>query len=221
VAVAVAVTVTIAAQPSGTRPGPTARPASAAGGGQQSAGPPGTLTQLASYILAGGKPAGDATLVIREQSYPGRAAIGGADLYTDSGEYFFAPSVSGLPAQIASDHNQGDGLFAREIAAAVYADHGDLAVARKRMAVRAGVLRILSTLRDVTVTNTTTNSQPTLTLRAGAPAMPGNYQETLVIGARTGVPVTFTGGVPGKTPDVTVTYQVTRVTLSKLAAGQS
>jgi hypothetical protein len=33
--------------------------------------------------------------------------------------------------------------------------------------------------------------------------------------------VTFTGGVPGKAPDVTVTYQVTRVTLSKLAAGQS
>jgi hypothetical protein len=270
VAVAVALTVTIAAQPSGTRPGRTAPPASAAGGGgQQAAGPRGPLTQLASYILAGGKPAGDATLVIREQSYPGRPTIGGADLYTDRGEYFFAHSVSGLPAQIASDHNQGDGLFAREIAAAVYADHGDLAVARERMAeapdpghapappskvlkgpdrgstvspednyiwsdsldalaagagnpqVRAGVLRILSTLREVTVTSTTTSGQPTLTLRAAAPAMPGNYQETLVIGAKTGVPVTFTGGVPGKAPDVTVTYQVTRVTLSKLAAGQS
>jgi hypothetical protein len=57
-----------------------------------------------------------------------------ADLYTDKGEYFFAHSVSGLPEQIASDHNQGDGVFAREIAAAVYADHGDLAVARQKMA---------------------------------------------------------------------------------------
>jgi hypothetical protein len=270
-AAGVALTVTIAAQPSGTGPGTTAPPATAAGSSSraQAAGPQGTLTQLASYILAGGKPSGDATLVIREQSYPGRPAIGGADLYTDSGEYFFAHSVSGLPAQIASDHNQGDGLFAREIAAAVYADHGDLAVARERMAeapnpgqapgpptkvlkgpdrgstvslednyiwsdsldalsagagnpqVRAGVLRILSTLREVTVTSTTTDGQPTLTLRAAAPAMPGNYQETLVIAARTGVPVTFTGGDPGQTPDVTVTYKVTRVTLSKLAAGQA
>jgi hypothetical protein len=277
-AAAVALTVTIAAQPSGTGPAATTpraagQPHESASAGHPrtsaSAAPGATLTQLASYILAGGKPSGDATLVIREQSYPGRAAIGGADLYTDSGEYFFAHSASGLPAQIASHHDLGDGLFAREIAAAVYADHGDLAVARQRMAeapdpgkapappgkvlkgpargstvspeddyiwensmdalvagsgnpqVRAGVLRILSTLREVTVTNTTTGGQPTLTLRAAAPAMPGNYQETLVIGAKTGVPVTFTGGVPGKTPDVTVTYQVTRVTLSHIAAGKS
>jgi hypothetical protein len=270
-AAAVALTVTIAAQPSGTGPGTTTPPLTAVGRGghPRAAGPPVTLTRLASYILAGGKPSGDATLVIREQSYPGRPTIGGADLYTDSGEYFFARSASGLPAQIASDHNQGDGLFAREIAAAVYAGHGDLTVAREKMAeapdpgkapgpptkvlkgpergstvslednyiwsdsldalvagsgnpqVRAGVLRILSTLREVTVTSTTTNGQPTLTLRAAAPAMPGNYQETLVIGAKTGVPVTFTGGVPGQAPDVTVAYQVTRVTLSKLAAGQS
>ena len=34
-------------------------------------------------------------------------------------------------------------------------------------------------------------------------------------------PVTFTGGVPGHTPDVTVTYQVTRVTLADIAAGWS
>ena len=47
------------------------------------------------------------------------------------------------------------------------------------------------------VTSATTGGQPTLTLRAGAPAMPGSYQEALVIGAKTGIPVTFTGGVPG------------------------
>jgi hypothetical protein len=51
--------------------------------------------------------------------------------------------------------------------------------------------------------------------------MPGSYQETLVIGARTGIPVTFTGGVPGHAPAVTVTYQVTRVTLADIAAGKS
>jgi hypothetical protein len=71
------------------------------------------------------------------------------------------------------------------------------------------------------VTSTTTDGQPTLTLRAGAPAMPGSYQETLVIGAQTGIPVTFTGGVPGHAPGVAVTYQVTRVTLTDIAAGKS
>jgi hypothetical protein len=51
--------------------------------------------------------------------------------------------------------------------------------------------------------------------------MPGNYQETLVIGAKTGVPVTFTGGVPGQAPGVTVTYQVSRVSMADIAAGKS
>jgi hypothetical protein len=86
------------------------------------------------------------------------------------------------------------------------------------------VLRILSTLPEVTVTTTTTGGQPTLTLRAAAPAMPGDYQETLVIGAKSGIPVAFTGGIPGRTPDVTVSYRVTRVTrvtLSKITVGQS
>jgi hypothetical protein len=265
VAAFVALGVTVAIQPTGARPGTTQLRSSA----PASAAKPGTLMRLASYILAGGKPSGDATLVIRNQSYPSQPAISGADLYADNGEYFFAHSASGLPEQVKSDHNLGDGLFAREVAAAVYAGHGDLATARERMAeaadpghapappwtvkkgpaagstvspednyiwtnsqdaliagsgnpqVRAGVLRILSTLPEVTVTSTTTGGQPTLTLRAGAPAMPGDYQETLVIGAKTGIPVTFTGGVPGHTPDVTVTYQVTRVTLAAIAAGQS
>jgi len=275
-AAVVALGVTVAIQPTGAKPG-TAQPGSggqpqAAGqprGSQASAGSHGPLTQLASYILAGGQPSGDATLVIRNQSYPNQPTISGADLYTDSGQYFFAHSASGLPEQVTSDHNLGDGLFAREVAVAVYADHGDLATARERMAeaadpghapappwqvkkgpakgstvspednyiwgnsqdaliagsgnpqVRAGVLRILSTLREVTVTSTTTDGQPTLTLRASAPAMPANYQETLVIGAKTGIPVTFTGGVPGQAPDVTVTYQVTRVTLADIAAGKA
>jgi hypothetical protein len=284
VALGVTVAIQPGAKPGTTQPGSGGHPLAAgqsrgsapAGHGQASAGhgqaPASsqvTLTRLASYILAGGRPSGDATLVIRNQSYPNQPTISAADLYTDSGEYFFAHSASGLPEQVTSDHNLGDGLFAREIAAAVYADHGDLATAREKMAeaadpghapappskvkkgpargstvspednyiwgnsldallagsgnpqVRAGVLRILSTLREVTVTSTTTGGQPTLTLRASAPAMPGNYQETLVIGAQTGIPVTFTGGAPGQAPSVTVTYQVTRVTLADIAAGKS
>jgi hypothetical protein len=262
-AAAVALTVTVATQPSATKSRTTAEPrttGSAPAAHPRTSASAGThvmLTQLASYILAAGPPSGDATLVIRKQSYPVGPTISVAVLYTDSGEYFFAHSVSGLPDQIARHHNQGDGLFAREIAAAVSADHGDLAVAREKMAeaplpghapassdladnyiwsnsldaliagsgkplVRAGVLRILSTLPEVTVTSTTTDGQPTLTLRASAPAAPADdYQETLVIEAKSGVPVTFTGAVIGKAPGVTIAYQVTRVTLSHIAAGKS
>jgi len=281
-AAAVALTITVATQSPGARPGTTeprttgsqttgtgssgrpqavGQPRGPAPAGHPrtsaSAGSGVTLTQLASYILAAGRPSGDATLVIRNQSYPTGPTISVADLYTDSGEYFFAHTVGGLPGQIASHHNQGDGLFAREIAAAVSAGHGDLAAAREKMAeaaypghtpassdladnyiwensldaltagsgqpqVRAGVLRILSTLPEVAVTSTTTSGQPTLTLRASAPAAPATgYQETLVIGANSGIPVRFTGGVPGHAPGVTITYQVTRVTLSDIAAGHS
>jgi hypothetical protein len=85
--------------------------------------------------------------------------------------------------------------------------------------VRIGVLRILSTLSEVAVTNTTTNGQPTITLTASAPALPSNYQEAITINASTGVPVSFVGGTPGQTPSVTVTYQVSRVTLANIAAG--
>jgi hypothetical protein len=85
--------------------------------------------------------------------------------------------------------------------------------------VRIGVLRILSTLSEVAVTNTTTNGQPTITLTASAPALPANYQEAITINASTGVPVSFAGGAPGQTPSVTITYQVSRVTVANIAAG--
>jgi len=85
--------------------------------------------------------------------------------------------------------------------------------------VRIGVLRIFSTLSEVAVTDTTTNGQPTITLTASAPALPSNYQEAITINASTGVPVSFAGGTPGQTPSVTVTFQVSRVTLASIAAG--
>jgi hypothetical protein len=250
----------------------------------------GPLMRLADYITANDSPPpGNATLVIRTQNYPNQASIPGADLYTDSGEYFYAPTESGLPSAIADNDNIGDGMFAREVAAAVYAVNGNLSTARQDMAnapfpggvapappsaasaaaqkaaiaakakalglpvpvesspvstaaqtdnyiwedsldalsagagnpqVRAGVLRILATLPEVTVTNTTADGQPALTLTASAPALPTDYQEALTINAATGVPVGFVGGTPGQTPGVTVTYRVSRVTLSDIAAGQ-
>jgi hypothetical protein len=257
VAVAVALIATSAGQPAATpgRP-PASRPAAA-----YLASAP--LIRLADYIKAHtGRPAGNATLIIRtEPNAEGQPATG-FDLYTDSGAYYWAPAESGLPAQIATHHDIGDGMFRREVAAALYAVNGNLAIARQRMIdapfdhtggvcsarcdptagitdnylwansldaltvgagnpqVRVGVLRLLSTLPEVTVTNTTTSGRPTLTLTAGSPAFPGTYHEALTINASTGVPVAFAGGTPRQKPDVTITYQVFRVTLAAIAAGK-
>jgi hypothetical protein len=86
--------------------------------------------------------------------------------------------------------------------------------------VRAGVLRILATLPDVTVTNGTSGGQPTLVLTAGTSELGYGYTEQLTINATTGIPVSFAGGVPGQTAQASVTYQVSRVTISDIAAGK-
>jgi len=280
---AVAVTLVIAPA---TQPGSPGRP---------SAGPPAAahaqtpLMRLAAAITAKETPLpGDATLIIRTQvNAQGQSTGGGADLYTDSGAYYWAPAESGLPQQISEHDDIGGGGFARELAAARYAVNGDLTTARQRMAiamldpnqpkltwrqqvaqlkaiarakhakipipvhpptaaqraasmdneiwensldalqagagqpeVRAGVLRLLSTLPEVTVRSTDINGAAMLTLTATAPAMPANYQETLTINGTTGVPVNFAGGVPGHRPDTTSTYRVSRVTVAAIAAGR-
>jgi hypothetical protein len=84
--------------------------------------------------------------------------------------------------------------------------------------VRAGVLRLLATMSDVTVAQTAVDGQPTLTLTASGPVFGGGYQEQMVINADTGVPVSFIGGDPSH-PSVTVTYDVTRVSASDLTHG--
>jgi hypothetical protein len=255
------------------------------------------LNHLAAHIKAHAATPlpGDATLVLRTQSYPNGTSNSEADLYADNGEYFSTPTESGLPAAIAENANDSNGFTAREIKAALDAVNGNLSTAVQEMAlapydngvkpantgldfsaikqkidaqpnltaaekaallhsiidkanspsgqqastdnyiwmdsmdtliegagnpdVRIGVLRILSTLSEVAVTNTTTNGQPTITLTASAPALPANYQEAITINASTGVPVLFAGGTPGQTPSVIVTYQVSRVTLANIAAG--
>ena len=70
------------------------------------------------------------------------------------------------------------------------------------------------------MTQTVAGSQPALTLTASAPALPPDYQEALTIDSSSGIPISFAGGVPGQTPSVIVTYQVSRVTLSAIAAGR-
>ncbi len=102
--------------------------------------------------------------------------------------------------------------------------------------VRAGVLRLLSVLPDITVIRGTVDGQPTLTLTAGTAefgsvgidkanpkakveGLANQYQEALTINANTGIPLQMVGGTPGKAA-TTVTYVVTRVTLADIAAGK-
>ena len=99
--------------------------------------------------------------------------------------------------------------------------------------VRAGVLRLVSALPDISITDGTADGQPALTLSAGAAELGGAgigkaspkaptgpaYQEAITIDADTGIPVGFAGGPVGKVA-VTVAYAVTRVSLAGIAAGK-
>lgn len=78
---------------------------------------------------------GDATLIVREQSYPGtdKQPILGYDLYADDGRYFYAPSRSALPAAVEAGPETGSASIQREVEAAADAFHGDINTARTRM----------------------------------------------------------------------------------------
>jgi hypothetical protein len=263
-----------AGSPTASLPAPTQAPARDPARAHARARGQSVLVRVADHVRAQAQPSGNATLVMRSTSYPGKPAITVADLYTDSGRYFFAQRRDALGAQVSAGHDLADGLFGREVAIASDAATGDVSADAERMAsaaapshpiprkitvtpamrkaaeekggtatstglfdnwlwgnsqdaliagagnpqVRSGVLRLLATLSDVTVAQTTTDGQPTLTLTAGYPAMPEGYQEQLIIGADTGIPVKFLGGDPAK-PAVTVTYDVTRVSTGALEAG--
>ena len=84
--------------------------------------------------------------------------------------------------------------------------------------IRAGVLRLLSTLPEVTVAKSTTGGQPTLTLTAGAALLDGGKQ-VLTINAKTGMPITSVVTLPQVATSVE-TYQVSRVTLAGVKAGK-
>jgi hypothetical protein len=265
------------AQAGGVHPARTSASASPAG----SAGAQTSLASLAAYVAAQPRPAGDATLVERMTGAPGgRASINVWDLYTDKGPYFFSRTKAGLPAQVTEGNQQGNGVFAREIAAAVYAAKGNLDTAALKMAwapdttpvpawlraqvkdmkagqqianyvwensedalvagsgnpqVRAGVLRLVSLLPDITVTRGIVDGQPALTLTAGAAEI-GNItgkpdkaypkgrpgaplSEAITVNAHTGVPLQGTTAVGGKVVGIT-RYVVTRVNLADITAGK-
>jgi hypothetical protein len=85
--------------------------------------------------------------------------------------------------------------------------------------IRAGVLRLLSTIPQVTVKDSTTDGQPTLTITAGPAVFGGEGNEVLTINATTGLPVSSVSTTPGVPPGV-YTYQASRVTLANIKAGK-
>jgi hypothetical protein len=86
--------------------------------------------------------------------------------------------------------------------------------------VRAGVLRIMATMPNVTVAQTTTAGQATLTVADSWPELSdGKLVESLVINARTGFPVALFNRDPGQPLNVTY-YHTSRVTLADVAAGK-
>jgi hypothetical protein len=128
-----------------------------------------------------------------------------------------ADKASIAAKEAATGQKQGGNLFDSW----VWEDSQDAMIAGSgEPQVRAGVLRILATLPDVTVTSGRSAGQPTQVLTAGLAEEGYGYTEQLTINAITGIPVSFAGGAPGRTPSGTIKYQVSRVTLSDIAAGK-
>lgn len=88
--------------------------------------------------------------------------------------------------------------------------------------VRAGVLKLLATIKDVTIGRTDAEGQPALTLTAGPALQGGNGTHVLTVNADNGLPIrsetTPAAGSDGK-PFV-ADYKSSRVTLADVAAGK-
>jgi hypothetical protein len=85
--------------------------------------------------------------------------------------------------------------------------------------IRAGVLRLLSTIPEVTVADSTTGGQPTLTITAGPAVFGGDGNAVLTVNATTGLPVSIVSTATG-VPAAVETYQISRVTLANIKAGK-
>ncbi|MEU4399269.1 hypothetical protein [Micromonospora orduensis] len=81
--------------------------------------------------------------------------------------------------------------------------------------VRAGVLRLLSTISGVSVKDSTTHGKATLTITAGPEVFGGEGSEVLTIDAKTGMLVKDVSTVPGL-PQAFTTYESSRVTKADL-----
>jgi hypothetical protein len=110
------------------------------------------------------------------------------------------PTPTPAPKHVIDDNRVWIGAMDALIAGAGDAD------------VRAGAMNLINTIAGVRVTD----HGATLDIRNTE--FPDGYAETLTVDARTGVIEKMTGGVPGKTPDVVVDYDVKRVEASDIVA---
>jgi hypothetical protein len=86
--------------------------------------------------------------------------------------------------------------------------------------VREGVLRLLSTIPEVTVANSTTGGVATLTLTAGSALFEGSAEQVLTINAQTGMPIKSVFPAEGNVPSSVQTFQVSRVTMADIESGK-
>ncbi|MEV4310730.1 hypothetical protein [Actinocrispum sp. NPDC049592] len=87
--------------------------------------------------------------------------------------------------------------------------------------VRAGVLRLISTIPDVTVEETTSDGQAALALTAGPAIFGGTGGQVLTINAKTGLPISSVAKPgPGEKPMPADTYKSARVTVADIKAGK-
>jgi hypothetical protein len=87
--------------------------------------------------------------------------------------------------------------------------------------VRAGVLRLLSTVPEVTVKKSTTGGQATLTLTAGSALFLGGSPQVLTINAETGMPIKSAFAAADDLPSSVSTFKVSRLTLDSIKTGTS
>jgi hypothetical protein len=85
--------------------------------------------------------------------------------------------------------------------------------------IRAGVLRLLSTIPEVAVVDSKTGGQPTLTITGGPTVFGSGGDEVLTVNATTGLPVSIVSTAPGMSA-VEETFQISRVTLADIKAGK-
>lgn len=251
-----------------------------------------TLMTLAANVTAGSdSQPGDASFVVTTPSLGGTTMGITYEVYTDSGDIYWAASRSDLSAAIANHQTVGNSDVTAAVAAAKYAAKGDLTTARGKMAaivgpaeqqgdyqgewqkswikslitdkgkfaeklkenpgiekntsagkstqevagdaiwtssmdaltagggnpeVRAGVLRLLATVPEIKVTNSTTGGEATLTLTASSALFGGGPAEVLTIDAKTGSPVKFSASAGGGMQAAVATFKVTRVSAGSL-----
>ena len=97
--VAVAAVVAVAALPSGDRPSRLSAPAAEAA----------PLVRLSARITDAPAPPGDATLVLRRHDFPNAPSFTGADLYLDSGRYYYGATLAELRAGAVEDPDANTG----------------------------------------------------------------------------------------------------------------